>query len=110
MSGAPLRPGDVFDGHLRIDSVLVQQADAISPQPPQHLLDDLADMVGPGVPPVGLELETELRRDDHLVANRLMSSMTVMIGGFPAARLADLSMDGTPIAPGPGCPTVIIGG
>ena len=39
-----------------------------------------------------------------------MGSATVMIGGFPAARLADLSMHGTPIAPGPGCPTVIIGG
>lgn len=39
-----------------------------------------------------------------------MGSMTVLIGGFPAARLADLSMHGTPIAPGPGCPTVIIGG
>lgn len=39
-----------------------------------------------------------------------MGSMTVMIGGFPAARLGDMSMHGTPIAPGPGCPTVIIGG
>ena len=39
-----------------------------------------------------------------------MGSVTVMIGGFPAARLGDLSMHGTPIAPGPGCPTVIIGG
>lgn len=39
-----------------------------------------------------------------------MGSATVMIGGFPAARLADLSMHGTPIAPGPGCPTVVIGG
>ncbi|TDE98768.1 type VI secretion protein [Occultella glacieicola] len=39
-----------------------------------------------------------------------MGSMTVMIGNFPAARLGDLSTHGTPIAPGPGCPTVIIGG
>jgi uncharacterized Zn-binding protein involved in type VI secretion len=38
-----------------------------------------------------------------------MAGTTVMIGGFPAARLADLSMHGTPIAPGLGCPTVIIG-
>ena len=37
-------------------------------------------------------------------------SLTVLIGGFPAARLGDLSLHGTPIAPGPGCPTVIIGG
>ena len=40
----------------------------------------------------------------------VMGSMTVMIGGFPAARLGDQTMHGTPIAPGPGCPTVIIGG
>jgi uncharacterized Zn-binding protein involved in type VI secretion len=39
-----------------------------------------------------------------------MGSMTVLIGGFPAARLGDQSMHGTPIGPGPGCPTVIIGG
>jgi uncharacterized Zn-binding protein involved in type VI secretion len=37
-------------------------------------------------------------------------SLTVLIGGFGAARVGDLSMHGTPIGPGPGCPTVIIGG
>jgi len=37
-------------------------------------------------------------------------SGTVLIGGFPAARLADMSMHGIPITPGPGCPTVIVGG
>ena len=39
-----------------------------------------------------------------------MGSVTVLIGGFGAARLGDLSLHGTPIGPGPGCPTVIIGG
>jgi uncharacterized Zn-binding protein involved in type VI secretion len=37
-------------------------------------------------------------------------SATVLIGSFPAARLGDLSMHGSPIGPGPGAPTVIIGG
>lgn len=37
-------------------------------------------------------------------------SSSVLIGGFPAARLGDQSLHGTPIAPGPGCPTVLIGG
>jgi uncharacterized Zn-binding protein involved in type VI secretion len=37
-------------------------------------------------------------------------SATVLIGGFPAARVADLTIHGTPAVPGPGCPTVIIGG
>jgi uncharacterized Zn-binding protein involved in type VI secretion len=36
--------------------------------------------------------------------------MTVMIAGKPAARLGDQHAHGTPIAPGPGCLTVIIGG
>lgn len=39
-----------------------------------------------------------------------MGSLTMLIGNFPAARLGDQSMHGQPIAPGPGCPTVIIGG
>ena len=30
--------------------------------------------------------------------------------GQPAARLGDLTSHGTPLAPGPGCPTVLIGG
>jgi uncharacterized Zn-binding protein involved in type VI secretion len=28
----------------------------------------------------------------------------------PAARVADLTSHGTPLGPGPGCPTVLIGG
>ena len=30
--------------------------------------------------------------------------------GQPAARLGDLTSHGTPLAPGPGCPTVLIAG
>jgi len=30
--------------------------------------------------------------------------------GLPAARIADSTSHGTPLAPGPGCPTVLIGG
>jgi uncharacterized Zn-binding protein involved in type VI secretion len=30
--------------------------------------------------------------------------------GQPAARLGDQTSHGTPLAPGPGCPTVLIGG
>lgn len=39
-----------------------------------------------------------------------MGSTTVLIGGIPAARMGDSSIHGVPIAPGPGCPTVVIGG
>jgi hypothetical protein len=51
--------------------VLVQKVDAVSPEVLQHLLDDLADVVGPAVPPSVRELETELRREDYLVTNWL---------------------------------------
>ncbi|MEA3037498.1 MAG: hypothetical protein QOE79_11 [Sphingomonadales bacterium] len=30
--------------------------------------------------------------------------------GQPAARLGDLTSHGTPLGPGPGCPTVLVGG
>jgi uncharacterized Zn-binding protein involved in type VI secretion len=30
--------------------------------------------------------------------------------GLPAARITDRTSHGTPLAPGPGCPTVLIGG
>lgn len=40
----------------------------------------------------------------------VMGSATVLIGGKPAARMGDMCAHGNPLAPGPGCPTVIIGG
>jgi uncharacterized Zn-binding protein involved in type VI secretion len=30
--------------------------------------------------------------------------------GLPAARVSDMTSHGTPLGPGPGCPTVLIGG
>jgi hypothetical protein len=57
-------PGNVFDRHLRIDSVLVQEVDAVSPEALRHLLDDLADVVGPAVPPSVRQLERERERAD----------------------------------------------
>ena len=30
--------------------------------------------------------------------------------GQPAARISDMTAHGSPLAPGPGCPTVLIGG
>ncbi len=37
-------------------------------------------------------------------------SLTVSIGGFPAARVGDATLHGQVIMPGPGAPTVIVGG
>jgi hypothetical protein len=66
-----IAPARLRSAPPRIDSVLVKEVDAVSPEALQHLLDDLADVVGPAVPPSVRELETELRREDYLVTNWL---------------------------------------
>ena len=40
----------------------------------------------------------------------VMGSMTVQIGGFPAARLGDQTHHRTPLSPGPRCPPGLNGG
>jgi hypothetical protein len=66
------RPSNVLDRHVRVDPVLIEQVDAAGPQPLQHLLHDLPDVLRRAVQPSGWgELESELRREDDLVANRL---------------------------------------
>ena len=67
------RAGDVFDRHVRVDAVLIEEIDPIGPEPLQRRLGDLADVRGPAVQAgllAVLELEAELRRDDDLIANR----------------------------------------
>jgi hypothetical protein len=67
--------------------VLVEEVDAVSPEALQHLLDDLADVVGSAVPPSLRELETEARREDYLVTNWL-ERFACLAG--PVADYADL--------------------
>jgi len=38
-----------------------------------------------------------------------MGSLTVLVGGYPAARLGDQTMHGLPAAPGPGAVNVLVG-
>ena len=40
---------DVFDRHIRVDAVLVEQVDAICAQPYEHGVHDVADVVGTAV-------------------------------------------------------------
>jgi hypothetical protein len=65
------RSGNVFDRHLWVDPVLVEQVDVVRPEPLQHLVDDLADVLRPAVESSRIEVKTELRREDHLIADRL---------------------------------------
>jgi hypothetical protein len=63
----------VLDRDVRVHPVLVEQVEAVGPEPLQRLLDGAPVRVGPAVEAAGLpggELEAELRRDDDLVADR----------------------------------------
>jgi hypothetical protein len=66
--------GDILDGNLRVDAVLVKEVDAIRAQAPQHALDDQFDVLGAAVearaalPGLEVDVPAELRRDDDLIA------------------------------------------
>ena len=99
------RPGDLFDRDLGVDPVLVQQVDVIGAQPPQRPVHRAADVVRltgqAGLAAVGVERETELGRDDHLVADRgerlagqfLVDVRAVHLGGVEER---DTAVDGGP--------------
>ena len=72
-------------------------------------------VIGPGVPTVLIGNMPAATLGDAVTCvgppNAItMGSATVLIGNKPAARLGDMCAHGNPLAPGPGCPTVIIGG
>lgn len=72
-------------------------------------------VIGPGVPTVLIGGMPAVGIGDMVTCvgppnSIVMGSATVLIGGKPAARLGDMCAHGNPLAPGPGCPTVIIGG
>ena len=72
-------------------------------------------VVGPGVPTVLIGMLPAAVVGDMVTCvgppNTIVKgSATVMIGGKPAARLGDNCAHGNVLAPGPGCPTVMIGG
>jgi hypothetical protein len=64
-----------FDGHLRVNPVLVEEVDSVDPQPFERGLGDALDLFGPAVhanhricSPAEIELEPELGGDHHLPA------------------------------------------
>lgn len=69
------RAGDIFDGNVGVDAVLVEKIYDIGPQASQRAFDGGTDALGPtadaalvtGV----VEGEAELRRDDDSVPGRL---------------------------------------
>src|SRR5688572_28855662 len=71
------RSGDVFDGHLRIDAVLIEKIYAVGPQPLERSFNDQLNMiwfaVKPGKPASRLlvDIPTELGSDPDLISKRL---------------------------------------
>src|SRR5437588_10087953 len=69
------RSRHVFNGHVRIDAMLIEQIDGVDPEPSQRALDGLFDVLRPTVQTnwmrisLGVNLEPELRRDHHLVTH-----------------------------------------
>ncbi len=67
--------GDVFNGNVRIDAVLVEKIDDIGPESLERGLRDFFDMFRPTVQPslfagVGINFEPELGGDHHLLTER----------------------------------------
>ena len=56
-------------GTFWIDAVLVVEIDAVGPEALERTLHHLPDVLRAAVEPAGLEVETELGRDDDLVAD-----------------------------------------
>src|SRR5215213_2248771 len=79
------RAGDVFNGHVRVDAMLVEEVDAVGLQAPERLFGDPTDPLGPAVEArlrIGV-LEAELRRDHDLVperSERLAHDLLVGVG------------------------------
>src|SRR5574337_1107925 len=71
----PHGAGDILDRHAGIDAMLVEQVDAVGPQPFQGRLDDGADVLRPAVQSddraVLVKLEAKFAGNHHLVAHRL---------------------------------------
>ena len=70
------RPGHVFDRHVGVDAVLIEQIDDVGLQPLERGLGDLLDMLRPAVEAARsgrgcrIDVEAELRGDHHLLAER----------------------------------------
>jgi hypothetical protein len=69
------RSGHVFDRHVRVNTVLIEQINDISPESFERGIGDLLDVLGAAIQSclfacVRVEFETELGSDHHSVAER----------------------------------------
>jgi hypothetical protein len=68
----PHRSRDLLDGHVRVDTVLVEEVDDVGLQALERGLGDLLDVLGAAVQTLlgAVRIEAELGGDHHLIANR----------------------------------------
>ena len=70
------RAGNVFDGHRRVNAMLIVEIDGIDLEPRQRPFDNCPDVLGtaiketPALFVAGRGFPAELRRDHHLISER----------------------------------------
>src|SRR5579862_9124848 len=67
----PDRSRHVLDGHVRIDTMLVEQIDSIGAQPLEYRIDHFTNVLRSTIETiaraVGIDAPSELRGDEHLI-------------------------------------------
>ncbi len=71
------RASDILYGHVRINTVLIQQVDALDLEPFERAFDGLLDVLGPTIQAgrsrtivAATQIESELRGDHHFAVER----------------------------------------
>ncbi len=88
---------DVFDGHVRVKTVLIEQINRLYLEPLERGLGDLLDMLWPTIQPyearrpIGIKFEPELGGYHHLPAERSEGFADEFFVGERAVRCSDLS-------------------
>jgi Fe2+ transport system protein B len=84
--------GHVFDRHIRVDAVLIEQVDPVGAQAPERVLGVGLDVLRADVHSVGryATLKTEFGGDHHLIAKRLERLADQLFIGIRAIGLSGI--------------------
>ena len=99
------RAGNVFDRHVRIDAVLIEEIDDLGLEPLERGFGDLPDMLRPAIgatlPALQIEFEAELCCDHDLLADGRKSfaqKLFVLVRaiGLGSVKERDATLEGRP--------------
>src|ERR1017187_263364 len=104
------RSSHIFDWHLRVNAVLIEQVDRVHSQSLQRALHSLFDVFRPAVQTswmrifLGFESEPEFRRDNHLLtkrSERFAHELFIRERSVDLSRIkqCDAALDGSPDDP-----------